>query len=167
MLFKIVAGVLGFYLVYCGFLFLFQRNILFPRYQIPVPPDGTPAPEGVERIWLDTVSGKVEAWFIPPVLPPGRKSAPAVIFGHGNGELIDFWPRELNSLARMGLGVLLVEYPGYGRSGGHPSQKSIGHVFVDAFDWLVARQDVDADRIVFFGRSLGGGARSCVLGLAI
>jgi len=158
MLYQIVVGILGFYLVYCGFLFLLQRHILFPRYQIPAPPDGTPLPPGLEKIRLETVSGKIEAWFIPPASGRGNQRAPAVIFGHGNGELIDFWPRELYPLARMGLGVLLVEYPGYGRSGGHPSQKSIGRAFVSAYDWLAARPDVDPDRIVFFGRSLGGGA---------
>jgi len=158
MLYQIVVGILGCYLVYCGFLFLLQRQILFPRYQIPVPPAGAPAAPGLEMMRLATAAGKIEAWFIPPVLAPGQQRAPAVIFAHGNGELIDFWPVELQPLTRMGIGVLLVEYPGYGRSGGHPSQKSIRGGFVGAYDWLAARPEIDAERIVFFGRSLGGGA---------
>jgi hypothetical protein len=58
----------------------------------------------------------------------------------------------------MGVGLLLVEYPGYGRSAGSPSQESISETFIKAYDRLAARQDVDASRIVLFGRSLGGGA---------
>jgi hypothetical protein len=58
----------------------------------------------------------------------------------------------------MGIHVLLVEYPGYGRSGGAPSFKSISRSFIQAYDWLVARQDVDPERIFFFGYSLGAGA---------
>ena len=56
------------------------------------------------------------------------------------------------------MAVLLVEYPGYGRSAGSPSQSSITEAFVAAYDALIARKDIDASRIVLFGRSLGGGA---------
>lgn len=158
MLLKIIAGVLCFYLIYCGFLFFLQRQILFPRYQIPVPPGEKPEQSGLEKFWIDTASGKVEAWFMPPALSHARKSAPAVIFAHGNAELIDFWPQELYPFTRMGIGVLLVEYPGYGRSAGYPSQTNIIDTFVRAYDRLSLRQDVDLRRIVLFGRSVGGGA---------
>jgi len=79
LLIKIVAGGLGFYLIYCGLLFFLQRQILFPRYQIPFFSEGIPEPAGLEKIWLNTASGKVEAWFMPPQLPPGSRPAPAVI----------------------------------------------------------------------------------------
>ncbi len=81
-----------------------------------------------------------------------------MIFAHGNGELIDFWLQELQTFNRLGMGALLVEYPGYGRSEGLPSQSSIEETFAAAYDVLAARKDVDASRIVLFGRSLGGGA---------
>ena len=60
--------------------------------------------------------------------------------------------------SRMGISLLLVEYPGYGRSEGSPSQDSITETFVSAYDVLSSRKDVDASRIIFMGRSLGGGA---------
>ena len=82
-----------------------------------------------------------------------------MIFAHGNGELIDFWPQRLQEFTQFGLGVLLVEYPGYGRSEGRsrlktPSPKCLS----PAYDALAARKDVDPSRIVLLGRSLGGGA---------
>ena len=85
---------------------------MFPRYQIPQPAqDGQPI-AGLEKFWLDTDSGKVEAWFIPPDNSRPAAPAPAVIFGHGNGELIDFWPEELQKFNRLGVAVMMVEYPG-------------------------------------------------------
>ncbi|MGD9289583.1 MAG: alpha/beta hydrolase, partial [Desulfobacterales bacterium] len=69
-----------------------------------------------------------------------------------------FWPDTLGGFARLGVALLLVEYPGYGSSAGSPSQNSITRVFVAAYDDLASRDDIDASRIVFFGRSLGGGA---------
>ncbi|RLB83297.1 MAG: alpha/beta hydrolase [Deltaproteobacteria bacterium] len=158
MLVKIVSAVLFLYLVYCGLLFLLQRQILFPRHQIEVPRETDKNIPGLDKIWLDTNYGKVEAWFLPPAPNHSKGLAPAVIFAHGNAELIDFWPEELKKFTSLGIGVLLVEYPGYGRSEGRPSQRSIAEAFVTAYDALIARKEIDPTRIVLFGRSLGGGA---------
>ena len=146
------------YVSYCGFLFLLQRQIMFPRNQIPQPLQSEQKIAGLEKIWLATDSGKVEAWFLPPVDPQTKMPAAAVIFGHGNGELIDFWPDELERFTRLGIAVLLVEFPGYGRSAGNPSETSITRTFVAAYDALTSRKDIDPSRIILFGRSMGGGA---------
>jgi pimeloyl-ACP methyl ester carboxylesterase len=157
-LLKYILWPLLLYTAYCGLLFLLQRQIMFPRYQIPQPvQDGQPI-AGLEKFWLDTDSGKVEAWFIPPDNYQSATPAPVVIFGHGNGELIDFWPEELRKFNRLGVAVIMVEYPGYGRSAGTPTEQSITHTFVAAYDMLISRKDVDPSRIIFLGRSLGGGA---------
>ena len=157
-LLKIIGSAFIFYCAYCIFVFLMQRSILFPRNQIPYPTDTGIAIPGLEKTWLDTEFGKIESWYLPPVSGPQARPAPAVIFGHGNGELIDYWPEALQNFNRMGIGLLLVEYPGYGRSSGTPSLKSITATFVAAYDALLSRKDVDSSRIILFGRSLGGGA---------
>jgi hypothetical protein len=153
---KIIGGALLIYAAYCVLLFLLQRQVLFPRYLIPTPAALDLKALGIESLWLEASFGKVEAWYLPPRF--AGKPSPAVIFGHGNGELIDYWPTELGRFASLGLGLLLVEYPGYGRSAGCPSQSSISETFTLAYDRLALRPDVDPARIVLFGRSLGGGA---------
>ena len=155
---KYILWALVFYIAYCGLLFLLQRQIIFPRYLIPPPPQSIRPVDGLEKVWLATESGKIEAWFIPSGEMTSASPQPVVIFGHGNGEIIDYWPEELGKFARMGIAVLLVEYPGYGRSAGSPSEKSVTQTFVAAHDWLTERKDIDKSRIVLFGRSLGGGA---------
>jgi pimeloyl-ACP methyl ester carboxylesterase len=162
MVLRIVSGLILSYLVYCCVLFLLQRRVLFPRHAIGVPASPAANIPGLEEMWLPARFGKVEAWFLPP--KPDKKGgpAPAVIFAHGNAELIDFWPQEFSNFALLGMGLLLVEYPGYGRSEGAPSQKTIQETFTAAYDVLVARKDVDSARIVIFGRSLGGAA-ACAL----
>jgi fermentation-respiration switch protein FrsA (DUF1100 family) len=164
--FKYILWPLCIYIAYCLLLFLLQRQIMFPRGMIPTPASSSaPRIRGLEKIWLECDFGKVEAWYIPPESGRQPGPAPAVIFGHGNGELIDFWPEELYGFARLGIALLLVEYPGYGRSAGSPSQTSISETFVAAYDVLSSRPDVDRTRIIFFGRSLGGGA-VCALAAA-
>jgi fermentation-respiration switch protein FrsA (DUF1100 family) len=154
---KIILWPLLFYLVYCGFIFLMQRQIMFPRCLIEIPPKGENQP-CMEKLWIKTSFGKTEAWFLPPETKNQSVPAPAVIFAHGNGELIDLWPDELKKFNRYGIGVFLVEYPGYGRSEGTPSQKNIRETFNNAYDILTKRKDVDPAKIILFGRSLGGGA---------
>ena len=119
---KVIAGAVLIYAAYCALLFVMQRHMIFPRYMIPAPPPPDVETLRIEPWWLETSFGKVEAWYLPPAA--SGKPAPAVIFGHGNGELIDYWPDELGRFASMGVGLLLVEYPGYGRSDGAPSQVS-------------------------------------------
>ncbi len=126
---KFVASALFVYLIYCALLFFVQRQVLFPRYMIPSPGTTDTAKMGIEVLWLETSFGKVEAWYLPPAA--GSPPAPAVIFAHGNGELIDFWPPLLDRFARMGVGLMLVEYPGYGRSAGSPSQAAIAETFTE------------------------------------
>ncbi|MGD8448693.1 MAG: alpha/beta hydrolase [Desulfobacterales bacterium] len=154
---KTVTWVLFLYFFYCGFLYVMQRRVLFPRHLIEHPSNTENIP-GLEKIWVATSFGKIETWFLPQTDGRVTEPAPAVIFAHGNGELIDFWPHELKKLNRLGIGVLLVEYPGYGRSKGSPSQKNITEAFTGAYDELVTREDVDSSKIVLLGRSVGGGA---------
>jgi len=155
-LLNLIGSALLIYVAYCALMFFAQRHVLFPRYMIPSPQPPDFKAQRIEPWWLETSFGKVEAWYLPPAV--ADKAAPAVIFGHGNGELIDYWPNELGRFSKMGVGLLLVEYPGYGRSAGSPSQESIAETFTLSYDRLTARPDVDPARIVLFGRSLGGGA---------
>ncbi|MCJ7830104.1 MAG: alpha/beta hydrolase, partial [Desulfobacterales bacterium] len=146
------------YAAYGALLFLLQRHLLFPRHLTAGPAaPGTPGAD-VRRFWLPTAGGKVEAWLLAPTIRLRPGPYPVVIFAHGNGERIELWPETLAGLHRFGMGVLLVEYPGYGQSEGAPSQASITETFVAAYDTLVQQPDVDPAKILLFGRSLGAGA---------
>lgn len=148
---------LALYGLWCGFLFLAQRHILFPGGAGEGPREAERT-EGLEIVWLEASFGRVESWLIRPSGPPPSRGFPALIFAHGNGELIDLWARPFLSFARMGIEVLLVEFPGYGRSQGKPSLETVREAFVAAYDHLASRKEVDGSRIVLMGRSLGGGA---------
>ena len=56
--------------------------------------------------------GSSEAWFMPPLKRNKGERRPLVIFFHGNGEVIDYLPEQAEGFRELGLGVLLVEYPG-------------------------------------------------------
>ena len=152
----LAATVAGYWLL----LYAVQRSVLFPVAAIPRA-DGAGPPMGIERVWLRLAAGPVETWFLP-ALARDSEPSPVVIFAHGNAELIDFWADEFEAPRQWGLAVLLVEYPGYGRSQGKPSQASITAAMLAAHEWAAARPDLDPRRIVAYGRSVGGGA-ACAL----
>jgi fermentation-respiration switch protein FrsA (DUF1100 family) len=111
---------------------------------------------GAERIWLDAAGQRSEAWLLP-----GRGEAgqgPLLLFAHGNGELIDHWVDGFEPARALGASALFVEYPGYGRSGGAASEPSIRVAMAAAFDHAVQDRGFAPERIVGWGRSLGGGA---------
>lgn len=146
------------YAAYCTLLFMIQRQMIFPRGLIGSAPVTLPDNLAIEITWLTIPGGAVESWYIPARGVSANGPGPALIFAHGNTERIDVCAAELLPFTALGIGVLLVEYPGYGRSTGTPSQKSITAAFVAAYDMLAARPDVDPSKIILYGRSLGGGA---------
>lgn len=126
----------------------------------PAPPAGAQLSRAItsargEIIWLEVDDHRVEAWLLPATT---TDRAPVLMYTHGNGELIDFWAGEFEQIRAAGMHVLLVEYPGYGRSGGNPSERSITEALVAAYDRIARDPRVDAKRIFGHGRSLGGGA---------
>jgi len=139
-------------------LFALQRRVLFPRHFAITMPDAGRDIEGLKKIWITSPEGKVESWFLPGQGVSPDKPGPVVLFAHGNAELIEYWPDMLDGLRRMGLSVFLPEYRGYGRSAGSPSQAAITEDFVQFYDELIKRPEVDTGRIIFIGRSIGGGA---------
>jgi fermentation-respiration switch protein FrsA (DUF1100 family) len=141
-----------------------QRQILFPRDMCVPRADAGAAVPGVERWSLQVEDGTVDVWFLPGDGVSASAPGPLVVFAHGNAELIDDWPEMLERYRRLGVSVLLPEYRGYGRSAGAPSQEAIVADFERAYDLAIARDDVDAERVVLHGRSLGGGV-ACALAL--
>lgn len=154
-LIKAAIWITGIYVAWGAFLFASQRQMLFPR-GAAMTLDRPPVPEReMARMWVDAGGRRVEAWFIPPEKASGP--APVALLAHGNAESIDTMAVEFLPLRRMGVGLLLVEYPGYGRSEGRPSQALIRQVATAAIDLVASRPDVDGRRWVYIGRSLGGG----------
>ncbi len=139
-------------------VFTLERAMMFPRPLDP-PPDagqGSSIP-GLERWWRDIPGGRVEAWFVPAPSATWDNPGPLVLYGHGNGGTIDHVVPLLLPYLDMGVSVLLPEFRGHGRSDGRPSQRAITEDFRVFLDRALVKPEVDADRVLFHGRSLGGG----------
>lgn len=92
--------------------------------------------------------------------------APLVLYFGGNGENAATRIRKLIENDQTGFfsgcNFAFLDYPGYGKSSGTPSDASLRQMGLDAYDALAAREDVDSNRIVAFGYSMGTGVANYV-----
>jgi uncharacterized protein len=156
LLLVIAALYLGFVLMFAAF----QRSLIYHPNTQRAAAGGPPTAQsarGLERHAIQSPQGEVEAWLIPGEGVSAARPGPVVIFAHGNAELIDDWPSALSPYLAVGVSVWLQEYRGYGRSAGAPSQAAITTDFAAGYDLLAAHPLVNRDKILFHGRSLGGG----------
>lgn len=87
--------------------------------------------------------------------PPARDGG-VVLYLHGTpGSLADYALWHFPSLQRAGLGVLAIDYRGYGGSTGSPSAAKIDRAARAAFDFI--RRIAPNSRIAIFGESFGTG----------
>ena len=92
----------------------------------------------------------LHGWFVP-----GEAEITWLWF-HGNGGNISHRLEDLTLLrSRLGVSIFLFDYRGYGRSRGQPSEKGTYLDGTAALNHLLSRGDVDPEKIVYFGRSLG------------
>jgi len=128
-----------------------QRFLYFPeRIAVDEPP---PSYCGdVQEVWMESdASDRIHGLFWPA--PKGR---PTIAFFHGNAQAVYLWALVREDLAAMDCGMLLIDYPGYGKSSGRPTEQGLYASGRVALSWLNDRQ-IPNERIVVFGKSLGGG----------
>lgn len=136
----------------CLALFVFQpRLVYFPMKTVAV----TPATIGLgyEDVMLETAAGTmVHGWYLP-----GREDAHTLLFLHGNAGNISHRLESLQLFNELGLNVLIIDYSGFGRSDGKPGESQTYEDARLAWHHLTRSRGVAPERIVIFGRSLGGG----------
>jgi fermentation-respiration switch protein FrsA (DUF1100 family) len=96
----------------------------------------------------------IHAWW----LPPRDAAAGAILLAHGNGGNLSHRGQFAADLRRtLGTGVLMFDYPGYGKSEGKPSEAACYAAAEAAYNWLTTEAKIPRNRIVLLGESLGGG----------
>jgi uncharacterized protein len=153
-----LAALVAFALLLAGLaaavIFFGQRSLVFPGSRATR--DLEPEAFGGERVWLDADGARTEAWLLPA--RGGDGGGPLLVYAHGNGELIDHWIEAFEPARERGAAALLVEYPGYGRSRGSPSERSIQAAMAAAYDFATQQRGFAGRPVVGWGRSVGGGA---------
>lgn len=150
---RVLLSLVAIYGLVVALMWAFQDRLLYlphmGREHI-----GTPADIGLawEAVTLGTEDGlTLDAWWIPATAEPRG----SLLFLHGNAGNISHRLDSIRQFNRLGLSVLILDYRGYGRSEGRPSESGTALDARAGWRWLVEEADVAADEIVLFGRSLG------------
>ncbi|HSB30891.1 MAG TPA: alpha/beta hydrolase [Candidatus Sulfobium mesophilum] len=149
LLLALVGLVIG-YLLLIAYVYARQGAMLyFPAKEI----EATPHNIGLDYqdVTLRTKDGvEISAWYIPADNARGF-----ILFCHGNAGNISHRLDSIKIFHRLGLGVLIFDYRGYGKSKGSPDEEGTYSDAEAAWDYLVNILRVKPEKIVLFGRSLG------------
>ncbi|PIE23890.1 MAG: alpha/beta hydrolase [Planctomycetota bacterium] len=135
------------YLGICVLLLLLQGRLIFVPFAdheiVDLPHDD---------VWLEVEDGtRIHAWWLEA---PGAENV--VLFCHGNAGNISHRQESLRFWRELGYSLLIFDYPGYGHSEGSPSEAGVFASARSAWNWLQTERKLPPERILVFGRSLGG-----------
>ena len=110
--------------------------------------------ENVEEINILSGEAELHGWYIKN--NDMIDKSPLIIYFGGGAEEIS--KRIENFIKIKGWSTVLINYRGYGLSYGNPSEKNIFKDTLNIYDYFSLSSEIDRDRIVVMGRSLGTGA---------
>ena len=131
-------------------LYTVQRSLMyFPDTAHTTPAQaGLAAAEEVPLIAADGVH--ISAWHVA-----AKDGKPVVLYLHGNGGSLHYRVERFKKLAADGIGLVALEYRGYGGNPGSPSERGFIADAEAAYAYAAARYP--AKQIVAWGESLGTG----------
>ncbi|CAN5380445.1 alpha/beta hydrolase [soil metagenome] len=136
-------------------LLALEKWLLFHPTPASVSWDPPPS-KRVQDIELHLADGTfIHGWWFPTV--NWKPEDGATLYLHGNagnlshrGGVAERWQREMNQA------VLMIDYAGFGKSGGAPSEAGCVAAADAAYDWVVHERGVSPHQIMLYGGSLGG-----------
>jgi len=94
-----------------------------------------------------------------------KERARATVLHFGGSGFLKVTARNLaEALLSLDVNVVLVDYRGYGESGGRPSVQALKSDALATYRHLVARSDIDRSRLIVYGHSLGSFVATYVAG---
>ncbi len=127
-----------------------KKVIYYPSVHV----EATPQNVGLyyQDVYLKTMDGvTINGWWIP-----ADNARSTILFFHGNAGNISHRLDKIAIFNTIGLNVFIVDYRGYGRSEGSPTEQGLYMDAVASYEYLLGRDDLNSKRIVVYGESLGG-----------
>jgi hypothetical protein len=120
----------------------------------PASQDWLRPPAGVMDVELQLADGTpIHGWWFPH---EGAKGA--LLYLHGNAGNLSHRRDTVAQMRRvLNENILIIDYPGYGKSGGSPSEAGCYESAEAAYKWLTEEKKVPGERVILFGGSLGSG----------
>lgn len=129
---------------------LIESFIFFPERTLDASPEDYGIPfEDLSILTSDGV--RLHAWRLG-----ARDAGPTILFFHGNAGNISHRLERAQTWIERGLSAVLVDYRGYGRSDGRPTEAGLYRDATAALRAIGPAPGMSPSRVVLFGESLGG-----------
>jgi uncharacterized protein len=151
MLLEILGGLFFIYIIITGIVYVGQKGMVFyPVREIAATPEhiGLQFEDVVLRT-KDHVA--ISAWYIPS---PQERAV--ILFCHGNAGNNSHRLDSIRIFHDLNLSVFIFDYRGYGKSEGSPTEVGTYLDAESALDYLTNVKHIHPEKVVVFGRSLGG-----------
>ncbi len=134
----------------CGGLYYFANRALYYPIKFPHGGWGDQARLGAIDVWMTTPDGvRLHGWWVS-----SNGSRLATLFLHGNAGNITDRAARIREIVAAGSSVLMLDYRGYGKSQGHPTEKGLYSDSETAFIHLLG-MGYHGKQIILHGESLG------------
>lgn len=154
-LWPVIIVVSGFVLFALSVYFLQHGMVFYPSKNIAVTPDQLGLE--FEEVFIEVSGGdRIQGWYFPATISDSSNESRTVLFCHGNAGNISHRLSTVELILKTGGAVFLFGYRGYGQSTGKPDEENVYADAKVAYEWLLANKVQSPDKIVLFGRSLGG-----------
>ncbi len=136
-------------------LYATQRSLMYFPDTTHVTPvqAGLPQAEEVALTAADGVG--ITVWHVAP-----KDGKPVILYFHGNGGALHYRVERFKRLIGDGVGLVALEYRGFGSNGGSPSEHGLIADAEAAYAFAAARYP--AKQIVVWGESLGSGVATAI-----
>ncbi|HSO75392.1 MAG TPA: alpha/beta hydrolase, partial [Blastocatellia bacterium] len=156
--------------VLLGLIMAFEDSLIYFPSKYPDgywDVDNIPSREGevvpkIEDCNFETSDGvKLHGWYCSPHRQSGGALVPVpvemtLLWFHGNAGNISYRYEMIRAFMRLPVRVFIIDYRGYGKSDGKPSEAGLYLDARAAWDYLVHERHEVPERIIIFGKSLGG-----------
>lgn len=149
-MFKIILyGIIAFGFVLGYVKYIENKGIFYPSRKIESSPSDIKLP--FEDIYVSTKDGlKIHGWFIS-----FDNARYTLLFLHGNAGNVGHRLDKINLLYNLGLNIFIIDYRGYGKSEGIPSENGFYADARAAYDYLLNERRISPDGIILYGESIG------------
>jgi len=143
-------------------IYLLQDKLLYFPGMPPdaktvfIPPSQFGLRHALHEIFITTPDNfKLQAYFVKH---QHSKEVPTILYFHGNAGNLSYRLPNIKHLhgSDVGCNIFILSYRGYGKSEGTPTEQGLQIDAQTALDYLLGNPDIDTNKIVAFGRSLGG-----------
>ena len=144
---RFVRSLIFIYACFCLYVFFFADGKIF----LPQPSTYQDTREILKLITADRIQ-------LSAVYLPNPASTYTILYTHGNAEDLGDIRPVLEKLRDIGFSVFAYDYRGYGTSQGTPSERNAYRDIDTAYDYLSQQLRVPTEKIIAYGRSVGGGS---------